>query len=143
MIQKNHIFQLDPKDPLPPSPKQTHGGRFSHISLISSVKMKEKQSSEERGKLTLLASGSRQVWEFCESETALGETITGLRTLLGATETESVEIFSPQSCDAENERLRGTLFLPPLEEEEAEAEHGTFREPIAAIDAITLCECEC
>jgi len=45
--------------------------------------------------------------------------------------------LSPQSCDAENERLRGKLFLPTFDERE-EAEQGTFREPIAAMDAITL-----
>ena len=117
---------------LSPITPQTQDCKFSHISLISSCK------SEESGRLTLLASGSRQVWEFWESETALGETTTGLRTLLGATETESVEILSPYSCDAEKERARGSIFLPPLEEEEEEEEHGTLRDPIEAMEAITL-----
>jgi len=127
--KKNSFFQLDP-------PHKHKIVNFLIFHKFQAVKVKEKQSGEERCKLTLLASGSRQVWEFWESETALGETITGLRTLFGAIETESAEILSPQSCDAEKERLRGTVFLPPLEEEEAE--HGTLREPIAAIDAMTL-----
>ena len=92
------------------------------------------------GKRTLLASGSRHVCEFWESETALGVTITGLRPIFGANKTESVGILSPQSCDAEKERLRGTLFLPTKDERE-EAERGTLREPIAAIDAIAMCVC--
>ena len=96
-------------------------------------RQRQKKKMKKGGKRTLLASGSRHVCEFWES-------ITGLRPIFGANKTESVGILSPQSCDAEKERLRGTLFLPTKDERE-EAERGTLREPIAAIDAIAMCVC--
>lgn len=75
----------------------------------------------------------------------MGVTIRGLRVQLTLRVPPTVVSLSPESCDAENERLRGTGmdFFPTLEEEEEE-EDGTFRTPIAAIDAIvafSLCVC--
>lgn len=74
----------------------------------------------------------------------MGVTIRGLRVQLTLRVPPTVVSLSPESCDAENERLRGTGmdFFPTLEEEEEE--DGTFRTPIAAIDAIvafSLCVC--
>lgn len=52
---------------------------------------------------------------------------------------ETVGSFSPESCDAVNERrLRGMAFLPTFEEEEGNDgdDDGTFRTPVETIDAI-------
>lgn len=53
---------------------------------------------------------------------------------------ETVRILSPQSCDEVNERLRA-MALDEWDNEEEEEEEcdngdGTFRTPIAAIDAM-------
>lgn len=94
--------------------------------------------------LTLLASGSRQVCEFCESETAFGETIDGLLLSLRPGRLEMMIscvglIFSPAREDDENERVfrweEDDNLRVWFEEEE-----GTFKDPIAAIVAIVVRE---
>ena len=93
--------------------------------------------------LTQLATGSRQVCEFFESETILGETIFGALSMrFPLRELKIEEIFSPERFEDANERLRGVireLKLEPFEDEaedEEDEENGNLRAPTAAMDAM-------
>lgn len=116
--------------------------------IQSIIELKKKKK-----KLTRLASGSRQVWEFLESETALGETILGVLSVEeGAAaaaprpEMSSEEILSPERWELAKERLRVAVLGPRLEEEwekeeeRVEEEEGSLRAPTAAMDAMLKLE---
>lgn len=93
--------------------------------------------------LTRLASGSRHVCEFCESETALGDTISGLLLSLEWRCWEckvAIDIsLSPERWDDEKERFRKDIarvasFLLSLMQFLGEGED--FKAPMEAMDML-------
>ena len=95
----------------------------------------------DKWELTRLASGSRHVCEFLESETAFGETINGVRCIWRETITVLETTLSPERADAENDKLRGArdLQLEEVEEALADVVEGNLEAPIAAMLAIVIC----
>jgi hypothetical protein len=99
--------------------------------------------------LTRLASGSRQVCEFLESETAFGDTILGFLLFSVSLLLRRLRPIPKEAMlmllllEAENDRLLlHSLLRPPfqfcfpLEALDPVDDDGTLTTPIAAIDAI-------
>lgn len=66
----------------------------------------QNQIKNREKKLTRLASGSRQVWELCESDTALGLTTTGTLEPRRRKATAGAESLSPEKMDEADEMAR-------------------------------------
>ena len=99
--------------------------------------MDQTKDSDKR-KLTRLASGSRHVCEFLESETAFGETINGVRSVWRESITVLETTLSPERAEAEKDKLRGAgeLRLEEMEEALDDIVEGNLKAPITAMLAI-------